>query len=101
MKVLGKLKLQQFWQKHNQAQKPLMRWLFIAENAHWNSINDVRKTFNSVDPLKHENKNYLIFNISGNKYRLIAIVEYAGQIVLVKSVMTHETYSKTNWKAKL
>ena len=43
----------------------------------------------------------MVFNVAGNKYRLITEVDYAGILVVVDMVMTHAEYSKDRWKGRL
>lgn len=57
---------------------------------------DMKKTFGSADYVRP----YTIFNISGNKYRLAALVNYELQIVSVAHVLTHEEYEEKRWKTR-
>jgi mRNA interferase HigB len=78
-----------------QSKLPLTKWLALIKNADWNNPNDIRKTFGSVDFLGN-NSNRLIFNIGGNKYRLICSY-YFGKKKLhlfVKWIGTHAEYSE-------
>lgn len=52
------------------------------------------KTFGSADQVKP----YTVFNISGNKYRLITIVDYALQFVSIECVLTHAEYDEARWR---
>ncbi len=73
---------------------PLAEWYKIAKNAGWKSIVDVRKTYphaDFVDP-------YTVFNIKGDKYRLIVKIEYRWQMIFVKHVLSHAEYDKGAWK---
>lgn len=55
---------------------------------------DLKKTFGSADQLKSRR----VFDISGNKYRLIAVVDYALQSVSIECVLTHAEYDKGRWR---
>lgn len=101
MKVIGKLKLEEFWKRHPKAEKALRRWITITENAEWNGFSNIRNTFNSADLFKKENRRYVIFNAGGNKYRIITVVNFRGYLVVIKVILTHSEYSKEKWKAKL
>ncbi len=101
MNVLGKLILQEFWKSHGKARKPLQFWIRTAEDATWNCFSDIRKTFNHADSYSKDGKKYVIFNIAGNKYRLIAMVKYANKLVVVNVALTHKDYDNRKWKAKL
>jgi mRNA interferase HigB len=90
MKVIGKDKIARFGRKHNRARKPLAMWLKKTEAARWQKFADVKATFATADnPVNNE----YIFNIGGN-YRLTAFVVIVNETVLIKSIMTHEQYSK-------
>ena len=55
---------------------------------------DLKKTFGSADQVKP----HTVFDISGNKYRLIAVVDYSLQSLSIESVLTHAEYSKGRWR---
>ena len=101
MDIVGKLILQEFWESDKKAKKPLDRWIEVTELAIWNCFGDVRKTFNHADSYKENEKKYVIFNIAGNKYRLITSIKYGRKLVVVAIVMSHEEYDREKWKGKL
>jgi mRNA interferase HigB len=73
---------------------PISQWYKVASLASWHSLVDVRKVYphaDFVDP-------YTVFNIKGNSYRLIVKIEYRWQIIFVKHVLTHDEYTRGNWK---
>ncbi|HEW79731.1 MAG TPA: type II toxin-antitoxin system HigB family toxin, partial [Phycisphaerales bacterium] len=90
-------RLKEFWAKHPDAEQPLKYWYKKTQKTEWFSFADIRKTFNSADSYKE----MVIFNIAGNKYRLVAKVEYRLKIVFVGKIMTHAEYSKDKWKGEL
>lgn len=91
MKVIGKDRIARFGMKHNQARRPLTGWLKKTEAAKWTKFADVKATFGTVD---NPGDNEYVFNIGGNNYRLIALVVITNGTVIIKSIMTHEWYSK-------
>ncbi len=93
MEVLGLGKISKFVKKHPQAKGPLKHWVDVVRKAQWEKFADIRDTYNSADLVKGE-KNKVWFNISGNKYRLKAIISYTGKIVITECVLTHAEYSK-------
>ncbi len=97
MRIISKVKIREFWQQHPGAVVPLKYWYRIAKDAKWQSFTDVRKTFASADSYKI----LVIFNIAGNKYRLITKIEYGLGIIYIGKVMTHSEYSKDKWKDEL
>ena len=74
--------------------EPLRRWYRIAKAADWSNPADVRVDFGNADFVG----DFTIFNIAGNKYRLVALVAYQYHIVYVRHVLTHDEYSKGKWK---
>jgi mRNA interferase HigB len=94
MHVISKKKLREFWEEHPKAQSPLEAWYQIARHAEWESFSDVRATFNTVDQVGH----FTVFDIGGNKYRLIAAIHFNRGIVFVRHVLTHAEYDTDNWK---
>jgi len=96
--IVGKLKLQDFWNIHSEARKPLERWVLVVENAKWTNWAQLKSTFRSADLVKAGIKNFVIFNVAGNKYRLITTVNYQGRLVILEAAMTHREYDAEKWK---
>jgi mRNA interferase HigB len=101
MLILGKTKISKFINKHRDAKKPLYRWVKIAEASNWGNFNDIKKTFAHADLFAQKKVRYVIFNIAGNKYRLVTAINFKGQMAIVKVIMTHGEYSKNKWKDTL
>jgi mRNA interferase HigB len=79
---------------HPQAAHPLAAWNQLTRQAAWRSFPELRATFASAELVGR----LTVFNIAGNKYRLIARVEYQLQRVYVRKVLTHDEYNKNKWK---
>ena len=92
MRVLGEAILARFAAKHAGARAPLQRFLEIARNAQWHHYPAVKDTFRATDIGKKTGR--LIFDIGGNKYRLIASVDFAEQLLVIEQVLTHEDYER-------
>jgi len=94
MQIISRRKLRDFWLKHPPAEKPLSIWYALASKAQWHSPADIKAMFGvSVDFVAD---NRVIFDIGGNKYRLIVHVAYPYKRVLVKFVGTHKEYDRIN-----
>jgi mRNA interferase HigB len=94
--------LRAFWQEHPDAERPLRRWFKEASRAEWHDITDARVTFSHADAVRAASgETMTVFNIAGNKYRLVAYVEYPYGRVFVKRVMTHREYGLNRWKEQL
>ena len=86
--------LEKFGDKHADAKSPLVRWITVVEGAQWRHTADMTKTFRNADVVGTQT----VFNIGGNKYRLISRISYGLQTVLVEHVLTHAEYDKEGWK---
>jgi len=91
MRIIAKKKLKLFWAKHVDAEQPLKSWFRCVEASVWLTPHDIKDEFNSADVLRH---NRVVFNIKGNKYRLIAAVNYNYKIVYIRFIGTHADYDK-------
>lgn len=93
MRVIAKKTLRQFWahKRHVDAQGPLEAWHDEAVAAMWRTPQDIKDLYASASFCGN---NRVVFNIGGNKYRLVVEVQYAAQIVWVKFVGTHAQYDK-------
>jgi mRNA interferase HigB len=69
-------------------------WFKTATTAHWGSIRDVRQSFPDADQVGEA----LVFNIRGNRYRLIATVFYPARTIYLKALLTHKEYDREEWK---
>ena len=94
MHVISKKKLREFWGEWPEAQLPLDNWYRIANKAKWQSIAEVKAVFPHADAAYE----CTIFNIGGNKFRLIVEIKYDRQVIYVKHVLTHKDYDKGAWK---
>jgi mRNA interferase HigB len=90
MNVIAKRTLVRFWEKHNQAETPLKAWHGIVSKARWSSPQDVKNDFGSNVDFISDNR--IIFDIAGNKYRLVGLVAYRSQRVFVRFIGTHKEY---------
>jgi len=98
VRVIGKLKLEGFWQRSPQARKPLEKWIQVVEQAQWDNWSNIKSTFRTADMVKTKARNFVVFNVGGNKYRLVTIMNFRGQIVIVDVALTHAEYDKGKWK---
>lgn len=96
MHVIAKPALVEFWSRHPGAGKPLQTWYRIMESEVFADFNHLRATFASADYVE----GLTVFNIGGNKYRLIASIHYNRRKVFIRAVLTHEAYNRSNWKRK-
>jgi mRNA interferase HigB len=101
-RVISVKRLRQFWELHPDSEAPLRTWYRIALKAQWRSIQEVRATFPHADAVTvASGRTVTVFNISGNKYRLVVDLLYAVEVAYVCMVLTHAEYSKGRWKDQL
>ncbi|MFO0850357.1 MAG: type II toxin-antitoxin system HigB family toxin [Gemmataceae bacterium] len=96
MHVVSKAALRRFWAIHPRAKGALTEWYKAACRADWKSFVDVRATHPAADwvnPL-------VVFDIGGNKYRLIAAIHFNRRKVFVRNVLTHAEYVRGDWKTE-
>jgi mRNA interferase HigB len=94
VRVISKRTLREFWEKHADAETSLNAWYAVASKATWTTFADVRQAFNSADVI-HDN--VTVFNIGGNKYRLVVDIDYRFQKIYIWHVLTHTQYDKDDW----
>ncbi len=94
MKIISNSALREFAATHPQADEPLQGWRRVIEKNRFGHWVELRAVFNAVDKVGE----LTVFDIGGNKYRLIAYVRFEKQIVYIKAVLTHRDYDKGAWK---
>lgn len=92
MQVIAKRVLREFWVRHPQAETPLRAWFALVSGAHWKGPAEVKAMFGANVDFVADNR--AIFDISGNKYRLIVHIAYGFGRVLIKFIGTHAEYDK-------
>ena len=94
MRVVSGKKLKDFWTKHRDAEGPLRAWLRVVEQLEWERFADVRATYSHADKVGR----CTVFNIGGNKYRLVTRIDFDASAVYVRHVLTHAEYDRGTWK---
>src|SRR5438067_1064379 len=96
MHVISRKRLREFWAEHPDAEGPLSEWFRVASRAEWRKFAEVRAYHPAADLVE----GFVVFNIAGNKYRLIIDIYYEDQVILVRRVLTHKDYDKGHWKVR-
>jgi mRNA interferase HigB len=94
MHIISRKALVQFWQRYPDSKTALSRWYKIVSSTEFLSFNELRATFPSADKVD----SLIVFNIGGNKYRLIAAIHFNSGKVFVRHVLTHSEYDRGEWK---
>jgi mRNA interferase HigB len=92
--VISKKALTDFGVKHPDAVASLSNWIRITRRAEWRNLAQLCEDFSGEDQVGRRT----VFHIAGNKYRLIARVNFRTQRVFVLWIMKHEEYAKGDWK---
>jgi mRNA interferase HigB len=94
MRIIKRAALMRFWSKHPDAKASLEAWYAVVHKAKWTTPMEMKQVYSNADLVGRRT----VFNIAGNKYRLIARVNYISQTVFVLHVLTHSDYDKGAWK---
>ena len=93
MRIITRKRLREFWEIPNRqdAEEPLKAWFADAESATWRTPNEIKSAYGNASILSN---NRVVFNVAGNKYRLIVAVDYNTSFVLIKFIGTHKEYDE-------
>ena len=86
--------LRKFWEQRPYSESALSRWFKIMQRSDFNSFEALRATFPSADKVG----DLIVFNIGGNKYRLIASIHFNRGKVYIRHILTHRDYDRGAWK---
>jgi len=95
MRIISKKTLKDFYQqsKYSDSRSSLEAWHKEVLKLDWNNPNEVKDMYRSASIIGNEK---VVFNIAGNKYRLIVTINYYAKIVFIKFIGTHKQYDKVN-----
>jgi len=94
VEIAGEQRAAEFARRSPAIRNALHRWLKAVEEADWKNPAEMKRTFGSADIVGAQT----VFNIGGNKCRLIALIHYGARRVLIQHVLTHQQYDKGDWK---
>lgn len=95
MRVIAKKILREFWDKYTDSEQQLKTWYKEASNAKWRSSNDIKNEYARASII---GDNRVVFDICGNKYRLIVKINYERQWVFIRFIGTHKEYDNVDAK---
>lgn len=93
MQVVSKKTLVEYYKTHKETKNQLEAWFFEVKKAEWDTPQDVKEKYGSASIIGN---NRVVFNIKGNKYRLVAKINYKMKIVYIRFFGTHKDYNKIN-----
>lgn len=89
MRVIAKSTLREFWERHPDAEEPLLAWYREVEKEDWSQPAQVKEKYRSASIVKD---NRVVFNIKGNNYRLVVKINYPYRVIYVRFVGTRRDY---------
>ncbi len=94
MHIISRKALREFWERFPDSEGPLRRWYTIVRKTDFSNFSELREAFPSADWVE----GLIVFNIGGNKYRLIAAIHFNRGKIYIRDVLTHEDYDEGAWK---
>jgi len=94
VRIITKKRLLDFIKTHPDAKEPLFSWYRIVEKRDFIHFADLRSVFRLADVVGK----FTVFNVGGNKYRLIVVIHYNRKIVYIRHILTHSEYDAGKWK---
>lgn len=89
-----------FSKTYPEAKTPLNAWYQLVHKNKFSNINELKTLFSSADAVKgQQGKTLTVFNIGGNKFRLIAAIHYNSNKLYIRHILTHDEYDKGHWKS--
>ena len=94
MHIITRKRIQEFISKHADSESSLENWYRIVKRAEYNSFSELRQHFRRADYVD----GFVVFNIGGNKYRLVAAIHFNRKRVYIRHILTHQEYDRAKWK---
>ena len=91
MRIISRKALRDFWESHTDARQALQAWYADVKHAAWKTPAEIKREYRSASFVGN---NRVVFNIKGNKYRVIVAVQYKFQLVYIRFVGTHQEYDQ-------
>ena len=91
MRVIAKKALREFWDRHADSKEQLKAWYEEAEAAEWKSPKDIKERYSTAS-IRADNR--AVFNIKGNRYRMVVKIYYDYGTVFIRFIGTHAEYDK-------
>lgn len=95
MHVISRSRLIEFWERHEDSEIPLRLWFKKVQQAKWTNLHQLKMDFPTAD---YVGNNRVVFDIKGNKYRIVVIIYFDGQKVYIRFVGTHAAYDRIDAK---
>ncbi|HEX5316097.1 MAG TPA: type II toxin-antitoxin system HigB family toxin [Candidatus Kapabacteria bacterium] len=94
MHIITRKRLNEFAKEHPNALKSLDEWYRRVKQARWQNFAEIKATFRAADQVGR----FVVFDVGGNKFRLITVIRYQRHKVFIRACLTHKEYDENNWK---
>lgn len=94
MHVISYRRFREYSESHADVRDAINNWYKIASSANWSNLVEVQSVFPKAEAVG----NFTVFNIKGNKYRLIVSIDYEKRLIYIKYILTHAKYDQEEWK---
>ncbi len=91
MRIIAERTIRLYYEQNPAAKTALQNWVATVKRAQWHSFADIKATFNSVDYVGNQ---HYVFNIKGNDFRMVVVIKFVPQFVLVRFIGTHAEYDR-------
>jgi mRNA interferase HigB len=96
--IISRKSLAEFYKLHTDAEAPLKTWFRVARLGGFKNLPELKQTFNRVDYVKAGGRGLYVFDLGGNKFRLIAAIHFNMQRLFIRHLLTHAEYDRGDWK---
>ena len=91
MRIISRKALREFWGRHTDARQVVQSWYSDVKRSDWSSPSDIKRMYRSASIIAN---NRVVFNIKGNQYRIVVVVQYEFKIVYIRFIGTHSEYDR-------
>ena len=91
MRIISRKKLKEFWERHPDVRQAIQAWYDDAKHAEWKGPADIKAVFRNASLV---GSNRVVFNLKGNRYRLVVAIRYEYGIVFIRFIGTHQEYDR-------
>ena len=91
MRIIARKTLETFWQSYPDSEQTLKAWYSEAKHAAWHSPNDIKAKYGHASIVGDSR---VVFNICGNKYRLVVKIAYPFSCIYIRFIGTHKQYDR-------
>jgi len=97
MRIIAFRTLREFWgnAKYSDSESSLRSWYHDVKNAEWNNSNELKQQYRNASII---GDGRVVFNINGNLYRLVVLIDYEFKVIFIRFIGTHKQYDKINSK---